>query len=87
MKKLFLALIMSMVLLSTSAIATEEEAKEEPAKYEVTIAVTYNAVTAEEAAKIQKEALLAHKDACKVEVKSSKGSNGVYFTITNTTVE
>jgi len=79
MKKLFLALTMSIVLLSTSAIATEEKAKEEPVKYEVTIAVTYNAVTAEEAAKIQKAALIAHKDACKVEIKSVRGGNTLYI--------
>jgi hypothetical protein len=79
MKKLFLALTMSIVLLSTSAIATEEKVEEVPVKYEVTIDVTYNAVTADEAAKIQRAALIAHKDACKVEIKSAKGNNGFYI--------
>jgi hypothetical protein len=85
MKKLFLALTMFIVLLSTSAVATEEKA-EEPVKYEVTIAVTYNAVTADEAAKIQRAALMTHKDACSVEVKSTKAVSGFFFTIGSTTI-
>jgi hypothetical protein len=86
MKKLFLALTMFIVLLSTSAVATEEKAEEVPVKYEVTIAVTYNAVTADEAAKIQRAALMTHKDACSVEVKSTKATGEFYFTIGSTTI-
>ena len=41
-------------------------------KYEVTLTVKYNAVSAERAAEISKEIMIKHQDACKFEVKSVK---------------
>lgn len=69
MKKLLLILLMSIFLLVGSTSVAKEEKK---VNYKVTIEVTYNAVSVEEATKIHNEIIHKHKNACKCRVVTSK---------------
>lgn len=61
------------VVLLFCSVATAANVKADEVKYEVTISVTYNAVTIEEANKIIADALERHKTACNVNVSTKKG--------------
>ena len=71
MKKILMA-ILAIAMLSIPAWAAEDK----PVTYEVTIEVTYNAVSQLEAAEIARKALARHGDkACKVDVGVRKNGN------------
>ena len=62
--KTLVAIFISLILIGTATAAD----------YKVTISVTYNAVSAEEAAKIALEVLKKHETACKTNVKIKKNN-------------
>ena len=66
-------LIVILLLASITCIASEK--KEDEVKYEVTISVTYNAVSIAEATRISSEAIERHKTACKTRINIAKGDN------------
>ena len=66
MKKLFVLLAITFCLV-TSAVADN---KSEP-QYQVDITIRYNAVSPDEAARIAKQIMRNHYEACKTEVKQS----------------
>lgn len=68
MKNLILLAIV--LVLSIPQISAAEDAK-----YEVTISITYNAVSPSRAAEIISIAQNQHRNACKVEIKSKKVSS------------
>ena len=70
-------LIIILLFASVTCIASEAK-KEDEVKYEVTISVTYNAVSIAEANKISSEAIEMHKTACKTKVSIEKGGNYGY---------
>lgn len=60
---------------------TEEK---KPVKWEVTISVTYNAVTEEEAAKIVTAAMKTHETACRAKVAVTKvDAENEFLTLSN----
>jgi len=70
MKKLIVAIV---VLLALPIGLKATYAADEPeTEYEVTISVTYNAVSIEEANKIISDVLERHKTACKTEARAKK---------------
>ncbi len=74
MKQIFI--LISILLLSALVFAEEPKEKQD-VKYEMTISVTYNAVTPEEAIRLTQEVIMAHSKACKVNVSTKKnGANG-----------
>jgi hypothetical protein len=74
MKKFILLFAILFLFVSGSALAEEGTVQ-----YKVTIAVTYNAVSPEMAAKIQKIILHNHGSACSVEVVAKKISDGDFL--------
>lgn len=79
MKKLIVAIVVLMAL--AIGLKAAYAADDPETKYEVTISVTYNAVSIEEANKIIADALERHKTACKTDVKAKKVGDDGYFTI------
>lgn len=71
MKKLLLVSSLALLL----APCQIQSADKEEVKYEITIEVTYNSTSPEEANKIINDAVLRYKDACKVRVSSEKISD------------
>ena len=70
MKKFIVAIVVLMAL--AIGLKAAYAADEPETKYEVTISVTYNAVSIEEANKIIADALERHKTSCKTDVKAKK---------------
>jgi len=79
-----LSLIFATCAYSEMTAVTEISTSEPTVKYEVTVKVVYNAVSAERAAEISKEIMIKHQDACKVEVRSVK-NGGDTLTLSNDT--
>ena len=75
MKLVKLLAILVVCGLFQTAWATEANVKADVVKYEVTISVTYNALTIEEANKVIADSLDRHKTACKVNVSAKKAGN------------
>lgn len=73
MKKRVVAILAILFVLQTISFGFAEEKKKAETKYEVTITITYNAVSISEAQRLHNEAIEEHKDACKVTVKTEKG--------------
>ena len=65
MKKLFVAL--AMVLLLVVPLSAGDK-KFEPQKFQVTYKITYNSMTLEEAAEMEKVVKATHKGACSIKV-------------------
>jgi len=81
MKALLAAIVLLLVVIPTSV---GHSAKEEPVKYQVSITITYNAVTAEEAARLTKEMTEEHGSACSVKIVTTKnGSSSGMLVIGN----
>ena len=83
------ALLCIITILSLCSMSSAEE-KKDNTRYEVTISVTYNAVSPSEATRIISDAQVRHKDACSVSIKSKKVENSTAWengtsTITSTT--
>ena len=76
------ALKIVLVVLVIGALSVVAIAEEKRPQYKVTISVTYNTVPAKQAAKIVREAMEKHKDACSVEVKTELVKDGTHLTVT-----
>jgi len=63
-----------------SAVADEQDEQKTP-MYRVTISVTYNAVSGDDAVRIAREAVKTHEGACDVDVRIKKGQEpgGITF--------
>ena len=78
-----LSLIFATCAYSEMTAVTEISTSEPTVKYEVTVKVVYNAVSAERAAEISKEIMTTYQDACTVSVKTVKSDTIVLLTIQN----
>ena len=74
MKKLILILIFSII----PALCFAEKEKDE-VKYEVTIKIVYNAITATEVEDLIAPILKRHKDSCKTEVVVRKADDVTFY--------
>jgi hypothetical protein len=63
------------------------EDTEDPAKYEVVLIVTYNALSISEATKIVSAAMKRHQNACRVKLNISKNGDDALFRTTIPTAQ
>jgi hypothetical protein len=62
------------IVVCDAKVVLKDNAKKE-VKYEVTISLTYNAISAKDVREKIEQVLKDHKDTCKTEVKIKKGDN------------
>ena len=73
-RAIIITLAIALIGLSGSVMAKDNETK-----YQIDIIIRYNAVSPEEAAKIARQIMIEHSEACKTEVKMKKASNNEYI--------
>ena len=79
MKRMLIALLIIVPSLAFAEVA------QTPQKFETTITITYNSISLEEAAEIEKQVKRNHvvkKDACKVEIKLREVNGGLTTSFT-----
>jgi len=96
MKTALRIIVLVVIALCLSVMASAEdltkythatvEKKAKPVTYEVTINITYNAVSPEKAVELVKEMTDRHSPACKVDVRVKKGGNDEILVINSDTV-
>jgi len=81
MKTAIVALLaIALIGLSGSVMAEDNETK-----YQVDITIRYNAVSPEEAAKISRQIMIEHSEACKTEVKMKQANTYSNLAVTSGT--